>query len=149
MKILLATDGSKFSEAAIQEVAARINAKGAEVTILQAVEPLMFSVPPQMAPGYAPEMAEQRQERLREAKASVAAATKVLQGAGFAVSTRVVEADARTAILDIAAESRADLIVVGSHGRKGLKKFLLGSVAESVARHAQCSVFIVRMSGGR
>lgn len=149
MKILLATDGSKFSEAAIQEVAARINAKGAEVTILQAVEPLLFSVPPQMAPGYAPEMAAQREERLKEAKASLAAATKVLQGAGFAVSTRVVEADARTAILDIAAESRADLIVVGSHGRKGLKKFLLGSVAESVARHSQCSVLIVRMSEAR
>lgn len=149
MKILLATDGSKFSEAAIQEVAARINAKGAEVTILQAVEPLLFSVPPQMAPGYAPEMAGQREERLKEAKASLAVATKVLQGAGFAVSTRVVEADARTAILDIAAESRADLIVLGSHGRKGLKKFLLGSVAESVARHSQCSVLIVRMSGGQ
>lgn len=147
MKILLATDGSKFSEAAIHEVACRINPKGAEVMILQAVEPLVFSTPPQMAPGYAPEMAEQREERLKEAKASVAAATKVVQSAGFAVSTRVVEADARTAILDVAADSGTDLIVVGSHGRRGLKKFLLGSVAESVARHAQCSVLIVRTAG--
>jgi nucleotide-binding universal stress UspA family protein len=145
MKILLATDGSKFSEAAIQEVASRINPKGAEVLILQAVEPLAFSTPPQMAPGYAPEMAGVREERLKEAKASVAAATKILQAGGFAVSTRVVEADPRTAILDIAAELGTDLIVVGSHGRRGLKKFLLGSVAESVARHAQCSVLIVRM----
>lgn len=144
MKILVATDGSKFSEAAIQEVASRFNAKGAEVLILQAVEPLVFSAPPQMAPGYAPELAGQREERLKEAKASVAAASKVLQAGGFAVTTRVVEADPRTAILDIAAESGANLIVVGSHGRKGLKKFLLGSVAESVARHSSCSVLIVR-----
>lgn len=149
MKILVATDGSKFSEAAVQAVASRINSKGAEVMILEAVEPLVFSTPPQMAPGYAPEMTQQREERLKDAKASVAAAAKVLQAAGFAVSTRVVEADARTAILDIAAESGTDLIVVGSHGRKGLKKFLLGSVAESVARHASCSVFIVRMAGGK
>lgn len=147
MKILVATDGSKFSEAAIREVACRIKPKDAEVTILQAVEPLVFSTPPQMAPGYAPEMTEQREERLKEAKASVAAAIKVVQAAGFAVSTRVVEADPRTAILDVAAESETDLIVVGSHGRRGLKKFLLGSVAESVARHASCSVLIVRTAG--
>lgn len=147
MKILLAIDGSKYSEAATQAVASQINPKGAEVLILQAVEPLMFSTPPQMSPGYAPEMAEQREERLKDAKASVAAATKILQGAGFAASTRVVEADARTAILDVAAESRADLIVLGSHGRRGLMRFLLGSVAESVARHAQCSVLIARAEG--
>jgi nucleotide-binding universal stress UspA family protein len=147
MKILLAIDGSKYSEAATQAVASQINPKGAEVLILQAVEPLVFSTPPQMSPGYAPEKAEQREERLQEAKASVAAATKILQGAGFAVKTRVVEADARTAILDIAAESHADLIVLGSHGRRGLKRFLLGSVAESVARHAQCSVLIARVEG--
>jgi nucleotide-binding universal stress UspA family protein len=149
MKILVATDGSKFSEAGIQAVASRINPKGAEVTVLQAVEPFVFSTPPQMSPGYAPELAEKREEGLKEAKASVAAAAKTLQGAGFTVSTRVVEADARTAILDVAAESRPDLIVVGSHGRRGLKRFLLGSVAESVARHAQCSVLIARMAGGQ
>lgn len=148
MKILVATDGSKFSEAAIQRVASQVNSKGAEVLVLQAVEPLVFSTPPQMAPGYAPEMAEIREERLREAKASVADAAKVLQAGGFAVRTRVVEADPRTAILDIAAELGADLIVVGSHGRRGLMKFLLGSVAESVAHHAHCSVLIVRMIGG-
>ncbi|HEY6945265.1 MAG TPA: universal stress protein [Candidatus Acidoferrum sp.] len=148
MKILVATDGSKYSEAAIKEVASRINAKGAQVMILQAVEPLVFSTPPQMAPGYAPEMSAQREERLKEAKASVAVAAEVLKAGGFTVSTRVVEADARTAILDVAAESGTDLIVVGSHGRRGLKKFLLGSVAESIARHASCSVLIVRMAGG-
>ncbi len=149
MKILLATDGSKFSEAAAQAVAFRIIPQNAEVLILQAVEPIAFATPPQMAPGYAPEMAQIREERFKEAKASVAAAAKMLQGAGFAVSTRVVEAEPRTAILDIAEELHAELIVMGSHGRRGLQKFLLGSVAESVARHARCSVMIVRMAAGR
>ena len=61
MKILLATDGSKFSEAATQFVASQFRAEGAEVLVLQVVEPLVFSTPPQMAPGYAPEMAERLQ----------------------------------------------------------------------------------------
>ncbi len=144
MKILLATDGSKFSEAATKALASRIVPKNTEVLILEAVEPFTFATPPQMAPGYAPEMAERREAQLKEAKASVATATAELQAAGFGVSTRVVEADPRTAILDVAEEWRADLIAMGSHGRKGIKKFLLGSVAESVARHARCSVLIVR-----
>ena len=52
--------------------------------------------------------------------------------------------DIRDTIIDAAAEWRADLIVVGSHGQRGIQRFLLGSVAEFVARHAKCSVEIVR-----
>ena len=55
-----------------------------------------------------------------------------------------MEAEVRAGILDTAAEHHAEMIVLGSHGRRGLKKFLLGSIAESVARHARCSVMIVR-----
>ena len=145
MKILLGTDGTKFSEAATQTVAATILPRNSEVLVLYAMEPLLYSTPPQMAPGYAPELAQKREEQMKEAKASVAAAVKTLQGAGFATTIRVVEADPRTAILDVAEESKTDLIVVGSHGRRGIQKFLIGSVAESVARHARCSVLIVRM----
>jgi nucleotide-binding universal stress UspA family protein len=145
MKILLATDASKCSEAATQAVASQIISKNNEVLVLQAVEPLAYLTPPQMAPGYAPEMAQQREEQFKQARASVASAAEILKSAGFAVNTRVVEADPRAAILDVAEESHVNLIVLGSHGRKGLQKFLLGSVAESVARHARCSVLIVRL----
>jgi nucleotide-binding universal stress UspA family protein len=145
VKILLATDGSKFSEAAIKAVATRIIPKDAEMLILQVVEAPAYSTPPQMAPGYAPEMAERMESQRNEAKASVAMASAHLRAAGFAVGTRIVEADPRTAILEVAEEWQADLIVVGSQGRKGIKRFLLGSVAESVARHARCSVLIERM----
>jgi len=144
MKILLATDGTKFSESAIQSIIKTFDPKNSEVLVLQAVESLLYSTPPQMAPGYAPELAQRREEQRKEAKASVAAAAKTLQAAGFVVDTRVVETDPRNAILDVAEEWKADLIVVGSHGRKGLQRFLIGSVAESVARHASCSVLIVR-----
>jgi nucleotide-binding universal stress UspA family protein len=60
-----------------------------------------------------------------------------------------VENEVRTAILAVAEDYSADLIVLGSHGEKGLRKFLLGSVAEYVARHAHCSVLVVRRPSAR
>ena len=145
MKILLAIDGSEYSQAATQAVVARMRPEGAEVLVLRVIEPLIFSIPPQMSPGYAPEQDEIIKEGLQHAQESVNQASNALRSAGFRVNTRIVEAEARNGILDIAAEWRADLIVLGSHGRKGLQRFLLGSVAEFVARHAKCSVEIVRV----
>jgi nucleotide-binding universal stress UspA family protein len=119
--------------------------EGAEVLVLRVMEPLIFSIPPQMAPAYAPEQDEIIKEELRHAQESVNQASQALRSAGFSVNTRIVEAEARNGILDIAGEWRANLIVLGSHGRKGIQRFLLGSVAEFVARHADCSVEIVRV----
>jgi nucleotide-binding universal stress UspA family protein len=149
MKILLATDGSTFSEAATQFVASQFRAEGAEVRVLQVVEPLVFSTPPQMAPGYAPEMAERLQGRLKQAKEVVARTAESVRRAGFKTDSLVAEKEIRTGILDTAGDWRADLIVLGSHGEKGLRKFLLGSVAEFVARHAHCSVLVVRAARDR
>jgi len=144
MKILLAMDGSKYSEAALKRVSGYFQPTAAEVLVLQVVEPLVFSAPPQMAPGYAPEMAVRLQERVKHAREVVARAAEALRAKGFKADVRVTESEIRTGILDTAQEWRADLIVVGSHGEKGLRKFLLGSVAEFVARHASCSVLVVR-----
>jgi nucleotide-binding universal stress UspA family protein len=149
MKILLATDGSKYSEAATQSVGSGFRTQGTEVLVLQVVEPLVFSTPPQMAHGYAPEMAARLQDKLKQAKESVARTAEILRKAGFKVDSRVAENEIRTGILDIAGDWHADLIVLGSHGEKTLRKFLLGSVAEFVARHAHCSVLIVRTPSDR
>lgn len=148
MKTLLAVDGSSFSRKACDLVASQMLPQGAEVLVLQVVEPFFYSTPPQMAPGYAPEIAERLKDALKQAEGSVAQAAQTLRAVGFNVKTRVVEAEVRTGILDVAAEWRADLIVLGSHGRRGLERFMLGSVAESVARHARCSVLIVRTPSG-
>jgi nucleotide-binding universal stress UspA family protein len=145
MKILLATDGSKFSEAAAHAIVSQLRPQDAQVLALQVVEPLIFSNPPQMAPGYAPEMGVRLQEQIKQAKDNVAAAAETLRKAGFKTETRVVENETRSGILDVAEDWKADLIVLGSHGKKGLRKFLLGSVTEFVARHAACSVLIVRI----
>ncbi len=149
MKILLAVDGSEFSQAAVQAIISQMRPEGAEVLVLRVLEPRMFFTPPQMAPGYMPEQEECIKEDLRHAHDFVNQTSRVLRSAGFTVNSRVVEAEARNGILDIAAEWRADLIVLGSHGRKGLRRFLLGSVAEFVARHADCSVEIVRVARNR
>ena len=144
MKILLAVDGSKYSDAAVQALASKIRKEDAEVLVLQVVEPKIFSTPPQMAAGYEPELAEIMKEQFKQAQQTVDRAAAALKAAGFNAKTRVVEDETRTGILDLASEWHADLIVLGSHGRKGLQRFMLGSVAESVARGAYCSVLIVR-----
>jgi len=144
VKVLLATDGSRFTEVATQTMISLFRAQDSEVLVLQIVEPPVFSTPPQMAAGYAPEMEEQLQSLFKDARESVARTAEALRTAGFKADSRVVEAEIRSGILDAAAEWGADLIVLGSHGEKGLRKFLLGSVSDSVARHATCSVFIVR-----
>jgi nucleotide-binding universal stress UspA family protein len=93
-----------------------------------------------MAPGYAPELEDQK----KPAGVLVERSAKELRSAGFKVDTTVEVGDIRARIIDSAAEWGADLIVVGSHGQSGIQRFLLGSVAEFVARHAKCSVEIVR-----
>lgn len=148
MKILLAIDGSKYSDAAIQMLGSGFRTQGAELLVLQIVEPLVFSSPPQMAHGYAPEMAARLRDWLMQARESVARTAEILRKAEFKADSRVAENEIRTGILDIAGDWHADLIVLGSHGGKGLRRFLLGSVAEFVARHAHCSVLIVRAPSG-
>ncbi len=82
---------------------------------------------------------------LREqAKDLVEKAAAKLREANFSVSTELVEGDPKSQIIDAANEWRADMIVLGSHGRTGLNRFLMGSVSQDVVRHAHCSVEIVR-----
>ncbi|HYY06277.1 MAG TPA: universal stress protein, partial [Candidatus Limnocylindria bacterium] len=63
---------------------------------------------------------------------------------GVSVSTHAREGDPADALLDVAEETKADLLVVGNKGMTGAKRFLLGSVPNKVSHHAPCSVFIVR-----
>jgi nucleotide-binding universal stress UspA family protein len=71
-------------------------------------------------------------------------ASKALEEAGVDVETHAREGDPADAILDVAEEEKADLIVVGNKGMTGAKRFLLGSVPNKVSHHAPCGVYIVR-----
>lgn len=146
MKILLAVDASKSSEAATQAVIRQIRSDGAEVCVLHALEPLLL-IPEFSSSGNQQNLVATEQARREQAKKLVAEHEQRLRSAGFKVQTVVEEASPRSAIIDQAAKWKADLIVVGSHGHKGLDRLLIGSVAEFVARHASCSVEVVRMPG--
>jgi len=147
MKILLAIDESECSEAATRAVVAHFPRERAEVLVLHADEwpnQLPTSLPFVEGPTAAAEVLEVRDERRRQGEELVARAAQQLESAGFRVTTTVREGDARDAILDAAAQWGPDVIVLGSHGRRGLPRFLLGSVSETIVRHAPCSVEVVR-----
>lgn len=146
LKILLAIDGSECSKAAARSVAQRPWAPGTSFRILSVVEP---SAPLFRAPYFSPEtMGELRGKDMQRAQQAVSSAESLLCDAGIQASSTVAvpAATPKELILSEAAEWGADLIVVGSHGRRGVNRFLLGSVSEAVALHANCSVEIIRRS---
>lgn len=139
MKILIGIDDSKVSGDVLRAMVTQFRTEHTEVRVLHVLQPIA-PAPPQMAAGYAPELEDQK----KPARELVERIAQELRSAGFKVDTAVEVGDIRERIIDSAAEWDADLIVVGSHGQRGIKRFLLGSVAEFVARHAKCSIEIVR-----
>ncbi len=148
MKILLAIDDSKFSEEATKTVIVQAQPQGTEVRVLHVTDSSPLFITGEMG-AQMPDVSALQKAQLMRANALVERAAEELRAAGFKVTTAVEEGDPKTKIIDQAAEWHADLIIVGSHGRKGLDRFLLGSVSEAVARHARCSVEIVRNPSGR
>lgn len=143
MKILLAIDDSKFSQAATQVVLRQMRSEDTEVCVLHVANPKWLVLDYDL--GQLGQIEAAREDALKHGKELLAGVEPVLEGAGFRVSTALEEGDTRFVIVDRAAQMEADLIVMGSHGHKGLGRLLLGSVAEHVARHAHCSVLIVRV----
>jgi nucleotide-binding universal stress UspA family protein len=102
-----------------------------------------------MVPEIVIDNAQIEAERLKQSTALVASAAQSLRSAGFATTEAVEKGDPKSVILDQAEKWPADLIILGSHGLKGMPRFLIGSVSDAVARHAACSVQIVRAAAGR
>ena len=146
MKILLAIDDSTFSEAATQAVIQQMRRERTEVCVLHVFQPLVLSSMLE-SQSIVETLEANERERKKEAKELVARGERLLSKAGFKVRTAVEVGDPRAVIIDYAVKWKADLIVLGSHGRKGLGRFLIGSVAEFVVRHTSCSVEIVRIPG--
>ncbi|MDE3110075.1 MAG: universal stress protein [Acidobacteriota bacterium] len=146
MKILLCVDSSENSEAAVQVVATQYPPQKTEVRVFHVLQPVTLSAAPQMDPMYTPELAAEGSE----ARKLVDRVAAQLRNAGFKAQPVVAKGDIRESIVDTAEQWPADLIVVGSHGHGGpLRRILLGSVAEFVARQAPCSVLIARSDAAR
>jgi nucleotide-binding universal stress UspA family protein len=145
MKILLAVDGSQCSDEAIAEIARRPWPEGSEIKVLTTFEVPLPPTPEAWAlpPGYLDEM---DQAARSQAQAIVEGAVKKLKSklGPVVVAGQFLAGPPRIVILDEAESWGADLIVVGSHGYRAWKRFLLGSVSQSVVSHAKCSVEVVR-----
>jgi nucleotide-binding universal stress UspA family protein len=147
-KILLAIDDSKFSEAATQLLVEQARPNETEVRVLHVVEPPSLLVAREMG-GYDPEMERVWEAETKKSEALVASTAAKLTAKGINATGAVEQGHAKSKILDMGEQWPADLIVMGSHGRKGLERFLMGSVSETVARHAVCSVEIARLPSRR
>jgi nucleotide-binding universal stress UspA family protein len=147
MKILLATDGSAYSEAAVREIARRPWPAGAAFKVISAVElPFVPTTETWALPeSYYSELENSEKEKARIALEKAVELLRSAPGATFEVTSEVHTGKAEEVILDEAEKWGADLIVLGSHGYRGFKRFLLGSVSQAVASHAKCSVEIVRV----
>ena len=143
MKILLAVDSSEYSAVAIKEIAKRPWPSRSIVRVLSAVEPLTPPAAELWYDGGGDLEIANREMRKHATELTKATAAK-LRGHGFKMEDVVRVGHPRTAIVDEAQKWSADLIVLGSHGRTGLKRLLLGSVALSVVTHAPCSVEVIR-----
>ncbi|HEA23694.1 hypothetical protein LCGC14_1618770 [marine sediment metagenome] len=148
MKIVLAIDGSDFSKVAINELAAMELPAGTEVCIINVFENPMLS-PPGALPlggtlGNYYEEAISNTRKLAEDTVNDASKSLKEKNDKLAITTAVIDGIPKSAILEKAEAFDADLIVVGSQGHGAFSRFLLGSVSQSVAMHADCSVMIVR-----
>ncbi len=145
MKVLMGIDESKFSRVVTDAVVNQLRAENTEVLVLHVLQPAWPVPPPEMSGGYAPELDDQK----KPAQALVKEIADKLIEAGFNAETAVKVGDPAVQIIGTASAWQADLIVLGSHGQRGIRNFLLGSVSQSVARDAKCSVEIVRASTNR
>lgn len=147
-KLLLATDGSGPSGAAVRSVADRPWPKGSSVHILSAVQPVLPAVHAMFDLPFVESRAveEARERAMERALDAIRQARKALETTGLEItdSVSVLFEMPRDIILGEASERGTDLIVLGSHGRHGTERFLLGSVAETVAMHATCTVEVIR-----
>jgi nucleotide-binding universal stress UspA family protein len=142
--VLLAIDESKFSEQAARAVLAQLRRTGTEVRVLNVVEPISSYVSADLFPHLVSHSAQIEKDRHKQAKELVQRVARRLRKAGFKASEVVEDGDPKTKIVAHAAQWRADLIVLGSLGLKGLDRLLMGSVSAAVSSHAGCSVEIVR-----
>jgi nucleotide-binding universal stress UspA family protein len=143
MHVLMATDGSDMSVEAARRGATLLG-RPEKVTLLTVIG----EIPGDDAGGFAGSVytAEEQEEvwnaEMKGAGEELMRAAQALTGAE--ISKRIEVGDVPSTICRIAEELSVDVIVVGSHGRTGIKRFFLGSVSEHVVRHAPCPVLVIR-----
>ena len=142
-RIVVGTDGSETAAEAVRQAVELAKLSGAKLDLVSAFEPIpqqrlkeeAQEVPGDVAHGISPR---------EDVNLALEAAAGSAKQEGVEAQTHPREGDPADAILDVAEETDADLIVVGNKGMTGAKRFLLGSVPNKVSHHAPCGVMIVR-----
>jgi nucleotide-binding universal stress UspA family protein len=143
--IVVGTDGSQTAQKAVSQAVDLANKLSAALHIVSAYEPVSGQ-----------RLRDERRQVTADLEwavnpredvdATLEAAAGVAREAGVETQVYARQGDAADAILDVAEERGADLIIVGNKGMTGAKRFLLGSVPNKVSHHAPCSVLIIRTS---
>jgi nucleotide-binding universal stress UspA family protein len=141
--IVVGTDGSETAREAVEQAIGLAKAVGASIELVSAFEPTP-SVRLRRQAREAPRDAQWTVNPREDVEATLREASEAIERAGVAVTPYAREGDPADAILDVAEERGADLIVVGNKGMTGARRFLLGSVPNRVSHHAPCSVLIIR-----
>lgn len=134
-ELLLATDGSTYSERATERAVDIAKSYGGHLSIVAATD---------LACELYAESPEVGEDLIEKARGTVEEGRKRADSSGVAVECHVREGLAYKAIIDLAKEKKIEAIIMGSHGRTGLRRLLMGSVVEKVIGHAPCPVLVVK-----
>jgi nucleotide-binding universal stress UspA family protein len=141
--MVVGTDGSDTAKEAVRQATDLAKSIGATIHLVSAYEPVpegRLREERQQVPDDLQWMVNPRED----VASTLDEAAGAIREDGVVVETHAREGDPADAILDVAEEKGADLIVVGNKGMTGAKRFLLGSVPNKVSHHAPCSVMIIR-----
>jgi nucleotide-binding universal stress UspA family protein len=141
--MVVGTDGSETAQEAVRQATELASRLGAKIHLVSAYEPVpegRLRDERQQVPDDLQWMVNPRED----VTSTLDDGSNAIEDAGIEVETHAREGDPADAILDVAEEQKADLIVVGNKGMTGAKRFLLGSVPNKVSHHAPCSVMIIR-----
>jgi nucleotide-binding universal stress UspA family protein len=141
--MVVGTDGSETAAEAVRQATELAKQLGAKIHLVSAYEP----VPAGRLRAEVQDVPDDLQWAVNprsDVNATLEEASETVQQAGVEVDSYAREGDPADAILDVAEEQKADLIVIGNKGMTGAKRFLLGSVPNKISHHAPCSVMIIR-----
>lgn len=141
-KILYATDFSKASERALQEAVEQAKRNRAELLVVHVIEPVPYVSGEEFGGGEI--YAKLEEISKREAQASMAKLMQRLKKTRVKAQSYLFKGSAHDQIVKAARSKKADMIVIGTHGRTGLSKLFMGSVAGKVVSSASCPVVTVR-----
>ena len=141
--IVVGTDGSETAREAVRQAVELAGRLGARLQIVSAYEPVPAGRLREEAREAPPDLQWAINPR-EDVDATLGEAAEAARAGGVEAQTYARQGDPADAILDVAEEQGADLVVVGNKGMTGARRFLLGSVPNRVSHHAPCSVLIIR-----